>query len=116
MFDKMKNLKELASLMGNMGDMKERMEQMQDELAKKTAQGDAGAGAVRVELNGKFEVLSVTIDPAMVGVLAGSGSDADREMVEALLAGAFNNAVEKVQEMLKDSLGDITGGMGLPGM
>ncbi len=48
MFDQMKNLKNLAGLMGNAGELREKMERMQDELAKLTAEADAGAGAVRV--------------------------------------------------------------------
>ncbi|MFI4861472.1 MAG: YbaB/EbfC family nucleoid-associated protein [Phycisphaerales bacterium JB063] len=116
MFDNLKNLKELAGMMGNLGEMKTKLEEAQQALAHKTAQGEAGAGAVRVVMNGKFEVQSVTIDPAMVGALAGAGSEADREMVEELLAAAFNDAVLKVQELMKDSLGDVTGGLNLPGM
>lgn len=116
MFDNLKNLKELAGMMGNLGEMKQKFEEAQAALAEKTAEGEAGAGAVRVVVNGKFEVLSVSIDPAMVGALAGTGTDADREMVEELLAAAFNDAVLRVQELMKESLGDVTGGLNLPGM
>lgn len=116
MFDQLKNIKELAGLMGNLGEVREKMEQMQAELAEKTVEADAGAGAVRVTLNGKFEVLAVQVDPTMVSVLAGTGTDADRAMVEELIASAMNAAVLKVQEMLKDTLGEATGGLGLPGV
>ena len=116
MFDQIKNMKQLAGLMGNLGDLREKMEQMQAELGEKTVEAEAGAGAVRVTMNGRFEVVSVTIDPAMVSVLAGVGTDADRAMVEELIASAMNAAVLKVQELLKDSLGEATGGLGLPGM
>jgi hypothetical protein len=116
MFDQLKNLKDLAGMMGNLGEMKQKLEAAQEALAEKTAEGEAGAGAVRVVMNGKFEVLSVTIDPAMVGVLAGAGTDADRAMVEELVAEGFNSAAEKVQELLKGSLGEMAGGLNLPGM
>lgn len=116
MFDNLKNLKELAGMMGNLGEMKQKMEAAQQALAERTAEGVAGAGAVRVVMNGKFEVQSVAIDPAMVGALAGTGTDADREMVEELLAAAFNDAALKVQAIMKDSLGDVTEGLNLPGM
>ena len=86
------------------------------QLAEKIAEGEAGAGAVRVVMNGKLEVLSVAIDPAMVGALAGTGSDADREMVEELLAAAFNDAAQKVQSLMQASLGEAAGGLNLPGM
>lgn len=116
MFDQLKNIKELAGLMGNLGDLKAKMEQAQAELATKTVQAESGAGAVRVKMNGKFEVVEVKIDPAMIMTLAGTGTDADRQMVEELIASAMNAAVLKVQELLQDTLGEATGGLNLPGM
>lgn len=116
MFDQMKMMKRLAGLMGNMGEIKERFEQVTAELAEKTVEAEAGAGAVRVTMNGKFEVVNVAIDPAMVSVLAGVGTDADRAMVQELIASAMNAAVAQVQELLKATMMESAGGMGLPGM
>lgn len=116
MFDQLKNIKDLAGLMGNLGDIKEKMEQAQAELAEKTVQAESGAGAVRVTMNGKFEVIDVTIDPAMVTVLAGAGTDADRQMVEELIASAMNAASLKVQDLMKDTIGEAAGGLNLPGL
>lgn len=115
MFDQLKNIKDIASLMGNLGGLKEKMEQAQAELATKTVQAESGAGAVRITMNGKFEVIDVAIDPAMITTLAGVGTDADRQMVEELIASAMNAAVLKVQDLLKDTLGEATGGLNLPG-
>ena len=89
---------------------------VQAELGEKTVEADSGAGVVRVTMNGRFEVVSVTVDPAMVSVLAGMGTDADRAMVEELITSAMNAAVFKVQELLKETLGEAAGGMGLPGV
>lgn len=116
MFDQLKNMKDLAGLMGNLGGLKEKMEQAQAELATKTVEAESGAGAVRIKMNGKFEVLDVTIDPTMVSVLAGTGTDADRDMVEELITSAMNAAILKVQELLKETLGEATGGLNLPGL
>jgi len=116
MFDQLKNMKQLAGLMGNLGGLKERMEQVQAELGAKAVEGEAGAGAVRVTLNGRFEALKVQVDPVMISVLAGSGTDADRAMVEELIASAFNAATAKVQDQLKQTLGEAAMGLGLPGM
>lgn len=116
MFDQLKNMKDLAGLMGNLGGLKEKMEQAQAELATKTVEAESGAGAVRIKMNGKFEVIDVTIDPTMVSVLAGTGTDADRDMVEELIASAMNGAILKVQELLKETLGEATGGLNLPGL
>ncbi|MGB1124204.1 MAG: YbaB/EbfC family nucleoid-associated protein [Phycisphaeraceae bacterium] len=115
MFDQLKNIKDLAGLMGNLGGLKEKMEQAQAELATKTVEAEAGAGAVRITMNGKFEVTDVSIDPVMITALAGTGTDADREMVEELISSAMNAALVKVQEMIKESLGEATGGLNLPG-
>lgn len=116
MFDQLKNIKELAGLMGNLGNIKEKMEQAQAELASKTVQAESGAGAVRVTMNGKFEVVNVEIDPAMITTLAGAGTDADRQMVQELITSAMNAAVAKVQELLQETLGEAAGGLNLPGM
>lgn len=116
MFDQLKNMKDLAGLMGNLGNIKEKMEQAQAELATKTVEAESGAGAVRVTMNGKFEVIGIAIDPAMISTLAGSGTDADRQMVEELIASAMNAAVLKVQELLQDTLGEAAGGLNLPGI
>jgi len=113
MFDQLKNMKQLAGLMGNLGEIKEKMEQAQARLAEKTVQAESSAGAVRVTMNGKFEVVSVQIDPAMVTVLAGVGTDADREMVQELIASAMNAAVAQVQELLKNTLGEAAMDMGI---
>lgn len=113
MFDQMKMMKQLAGVMGNLGDIREKMERVQSELADKTVDAEAGAGAVRVTMNGRFEVVRVQIDPSMVTVLAGAGTEADRQMVEELIASAMNAAVLQVQELLKQTLGEAAMGMGI---
>lgn len=116
MFDQLKNMKQLAGLMGNLGEVRERMERMQAELGDKVVEAESGAGAVRVVMNGRFEVVSLKIDSAMVVTLAGSGTEADNVMVEELIVSALNAAVARVQAMLKETLGEAAGGLGLPGL
>lgn len=116
MFDQLKNLKALSGLMGNMPEIKRRMEEMQAELARRTVEGEAGAGAVRVTVNGKLEVLNVQLDPAMIATLAGEGSDADRGMIEELIVSAANDAMRRAQELVKEEMSKAAGGLNLPGM
>lgn len=116
MFDQMKNLKQLAGLLGNAGEMREKMQQMQEELGKMTAEADAGAGAVRVVVNGKMQVLKVELDRAMITALAGEGSDADKQMIEELIVSATNEAFSRVQELARQEMAKLTGGMDLPGL
>ncbi len=113
MFD---NLKNMASLMGQAGELRQRMEQIQQDLANKTVEADAGAGAVRVVMNGRFEVLAVRLDPAMLTTLAGEGADADHRMIEELITAAVNAAHAKAQQMIKQEMAQLTGGMDLGGL
>ncbi len=117
MFDQLKNLKALSGLMGNLPQIKHRMEQMQAELARKTVEAESGAGAVRVTVNGKLEVLSVQLDPAMIATFIGDANQAeDRQMVEELIASAVNEALQRAQELVKQEMSKAAGGLNLPGL
>ena len=116
MFDQMKNLKQLASMLGNPQQLREQFEQVQAELARRSVEADAGAGAVRVTVNGRMQVQRVEFDQPMLVALVGEGDDADREMLEQLIVSATNAALEKAQEMVREELGKMTGGMNLPGL
>jgi len=116
MFDQLKNLKGLASMLGNPSGMREKLEQIQRELEKMTAEGDAGAGAVRVTVNGKLRVVSMQLEPALIATLAGEGADADREMIEDLILAATNDALQQAQQMAAGQLGKLTGELDLPAL
>lgn len=116
MMDQLKNLKSLSALMGNREELKAKFEQLQAELARKTAEGDAGAGAVRVTINGKMEVQRVELDPAMIATLVAGSGDEDKAMIEELIAAAVNDAMSKAQQMVKDEMAQMAGGMNLPGL
>ena len=123
MFEGMKNLKNLASLMGNPGqvqELREKFEKLREELGRRTTEADAGAGAVRVVANGNMEIVRVQLDPVMVRSLAGDPADeqagADRELIEELIVSATNEALRKAQEMVRDEMGKLSGGLDIPGM
>ena len=116
MYDQMKNLKNMLGALGNPQELQQKMQQIQEELAQKTVEAEAGAGAVRVTVTGKFEVKNIELDPHMLGALAGEGEDADKEMVEELIVSATNAALEKAQQLMRDEMSRLTGGMQLPGM
>lgn len=116
MFDQLKNLKALSGLMGNLPQLKEKMAQAQAELARKTVEADAGAGAITVTVNGKLEVTNVRLDPAMIATLAGEGSDADREMVEELIRSATNDAMRRAQELVREEMSRAADGLNLSGL
>ncbi len=116
MLDQLKNLKHLAGLLGNADELKEKFEQLQAELERMEVDADAGAGAVRVIVNGKMRVLRVELDPAMIATIAGAGAEADREMVEDLIASATNAAIARAQDMMRDHMSQLAGGLNLPGL
>ena len=117
MFDQLKNLKSLASLVGNSDEIRKRFEQIQSELEQIRVTGEAGAGAVRVTVNGKYRVMRVELDPVLLGSLAGDDKgQADQEMIEQLIAGATNAAQDKAQEQIGEHMQRWTGGLNLPGM
>ena len=116
------NLKNLWSMMGQAKQMKEKFTQMQEELGRKVVDGEAGAGAVRVRVNGRLEVVSVTLDRPMLLALtapddASAGpSESDLKMVEDLIAAAVNAAMAKAREMIQDEMKQLTGGLNIPGL
>ena len=116
MLDQLKNLKNLAGLMGNAQELREKFEQLQTELAVKTVEADAGAGAVRVVVNGKLEVLRIHLDQPLLKTLVGDGEEADVQMIEDLTAAAVNAGMKKAQALMRDEMTKLTGGMNIPGL
>ncbi len=98
-FDLIKNLKNLE---GTMNTMKE-------ELAQISETGSAGGNIVNVTLNGKFEITDIKIDPIAV-------DPRDVQMLQDLLKAAHHNAMDKVQEAIKEKSGSLLGGLNIPGM
>jgi DNA-binding YbaB/EbfC family protein len=78
---------------------------VRDELARKTVEGETGGGLCRCTVNGRGEVLSLTIDPSIAG---------DKKMIEDLTVGAVNLALTRARELAEADLSQVTGGMSLP--
>jgi nucleoid-associated protein EbfC len=95
-----------------LGQAKQMQEEMQQKLSQSIVEASSGGGAVTIKMNGKKEILKVTIDPAAVAGL--SGSTADVEMLEDLIAAAFNEAGRRAEELLKSSMQGMLGGLNLP--
>jgi nucleoid-associated protein EbfC len=89
-------------------------EQVQQKLGQTVVEGAAGGGAVSVQMNGQKQVLKVKIDPNAVVSLTGSGADV--EMLEDLIAAAFNDAGRRADEAIKSNLSGVLGGLNLPGL
>ena len=95
-----------------LGQAKQMQEEMQQKLSQSIIEASSGGGAVTVKMNGKKEILKITIDPAAVTSLTGSTTDV--EMLEDLIAAAFNEAGRRAEELLKSSMQGMLGGLSLP--
>jgi DNA-binding YbaB/EbfC family protein len=102
------NKGQLAGLMKQAQAMQENLKKAQEELAFIEVTGESGAGMVKVLMTCKHQVKRVTIDPSLLAD--------DKDMLEDLIAAAFNDAARKAEEASEAKMGKLTGGMpGLPG-
>ncbi|HOP22085.1 MAG TPA: YbaB/EbfC family nucleoid-associated protein [Gammaproteobacteria bacterium] len=97
---------QLGNLMQQAQKMQEQMQKQQEEMANKTVVGQAGAGIVKITMNGKSQVKGIEIDYDML--------DGDMEMMEDLIVAAFNDAQNKIVQEQQNSMADMMGGMQLP--
>src|SRR5829696_5211794 len=86
---------------------KENLKKAQDELAQIEVSGESGAGLVKVTMTCKHDVKRVEIDPSLLAD--------DKDMLEDLVAAAFNAAVRKAEETSQEKMGKLTAGLP-PGM
>lgn len=95
-----------------LGQAKQMQEEMSQKLSQTIIEASSGGGAVTVKMNGKKEVLKLTIDPAAVASLTGPSPDV--EMLEDLITAAFNEAGRRAEELLKSNMQGMLGGLNLP--
>lgn len=86
--------------------MQENMQRAQEEIAAAEVQGESGAGMVKVIMTGRHDVKRVEIAPSLL--------EADKEILEDLVAAAVNDANRRVEKAVRDRMADFTSGMGLP--
>jgi len=96
----------IGQLMKQAQAMQEGMRRVQEQLATIEVEGQAGAGLVKVVVTCKYDVRRVTIDPSLLAD--------DREMLEDLVAAAFNDAARKVEATVAERMGSVTAGLPLP--
>ncbi|MDD2321134.1 MAG: YbaB/EbfC family nucleoid-associated protein [Geobacteraceae bacterium] len=101
--------KGLAQIMKQAQQMQQKMARLQEEAAQRTAEASAGGGAVTAVVNGKNQVLSLSIRKEAV-------DPEDVEMLQDLVVAAVNEALKKVQSEVAAEMGKITGGMNIPGL
>jgi DNA-binding YbaB/EbfC family protein len=97
-------------------DMKNLMEQAkqlqgkvaaaQDQLGKSSVKGIAGNGLVIVEMSGKYDLIKLTLNPALM--------KEDPDTMTALITAAFNDAKAKADDLIDKIMSVATAGMPLP--
>jgi len=97
---------QLAGLMKQAQAMQDNLKKAQDELANVEVEGQSGAGLVKVLMTCKNDVKRVTIDPSLLAE--------DKDMLEDLVAAAFNDAVRRAEEVSSQKMGKLTAGMPMP--
>ncbi len=101
----MKN--QIAGLMKQAQAMQENLKKAQEELGTIEVEGQSGAGLVKVTMTCKHDVKRVVIDPSLL-------TD-DKDMLEDLVAAAFNDGIRRAEEVSQEKMGKLTAGMPLPG-
>ncbi len=101
------NKGQLAGLMKQAQAMQDNLKKAQDELAFVEVEGAAGSGLVKVVMTCKHVVKRLNIDPSLLAD--------DKDMLEDLVATAFNDAVRQAEEVSQQKMGKLTAGLP-PGM
>ena len=100
----MKN--QIAGMMKKVQSMQDDMKKMQEQLATIDVEGQSGAGLVKVVMSCKNDVKRVSIDPSLLAD--------DKDMLEDLVAAAFNDAVRKAEVLTQEKMAGVTAGMPIP--
>ncbi len=96
----------LGDLMQQAQEMQAKFARAQEQLAEREVIGEAGAGMVKVTMNGRHDVRRVDVDPSVLGE--------EKSVLEDLLAAAVNDAVRRVEAANREAMQELTGGMPLP--
>ena len=97
------NKGQLSGLMKKAQAMQENLKKAQDELAFVEVTGESGSGLVKVLMTCKHDVKRITIDPSLLAD--------DKDMLEDLVAAAFNDAVRKAAETSEAKMSKLTAGL-----
>jgi nucleoid-associated protein EbfC len=99
----------MSDLMKQAQQFPEKLATVQNELGNRQVTGSAGAGMVTATLNGKGELLDLTIEKAMV-------QPENTQMLQDLVVAAVNDGLNKAKELGKSEMARLTGGLNIPGL
>ena len=101
--------KGMSGMMKQVQKMQKKMMELQGELEQERVKGSAGGGMITVVANGRQDILEIKIQPDVV-------NPDDVEMLEDLILAAIHQAQQRAQEMMNKEMGQITGGVQIPGL
>ncbi len=90
-------------------ELQEKIKKMQEDLVNKNASGSTGGDMVKATVNGKHELVDITIAKEVV-------NPDDIEMLEDLVVAAVTDAMHKIEEVIKSEMAKVTGGLSIPGL
>ena len=99
----------MEDIMKQAQQFQQRMGQVQEELAARSITSTVGGGMVTATVNGKHELLSLTIEKEVV-------NPDDPAMLQDLIVAAVNDAMNKAGEMARSEMSKLTGGLNIPGL
>ncbi len=102
-------MKNMGQLMKQAQQMQAKIATLQKELETREVEASSGGGMVKVKVNGKQEILDITINPECV-------DPSDVDMLQDLVKTAVNQAVTESNEMVNSAMSKVTGGMNIPGL
>ncbi len=102
----MKNLQQMQQIMKQVQQMQEQLQKQLDELV---VEASAGGGMVTVKMNGQKHLVAVSVEQEVF-------ASRDVEMLQDLIIAAVNEAARKVDEQLASRVGNLAGGLNLPGL
>ena len=105
---KMTGAQRQAEMQARIQQMQEQVNAAQEAVEAQEFTASVGGGVVEAKVNGKKEVLAVTIKPEAV-------DPEDVEMLQDLVISAVNEALRQADEAMNSSMQSFTGGLNLPG-
>ena len=90
-------------------ELQEKIKKIQEDLVNKQASGSSGGDMVKATVNGKHELVNITIAKEVV-------NPEDIEMLEDLVVAAVTDAMHRIDEVIKTEMATVTGGLNIPGL
>ena len=100
---------DLNNIMQQAQQMQAKMNEIQQQLASKTITGSAGGGMVNVTVNGRGDILSISIEEPLLNA-------EEKDMLQDLIVAATNDGLRKAKELGKQEMQQLTGGLNIPGL